>query len=156
MDERLDLGVLPELLGYQLRRAQLTVFQHFAGTLGDHNVTPGQVGLLVLVSRNPGVSQTALAKAVGVERATLGEAIDRLLKRRLLVRKPAPKDRRSYALRLSASGERFLHDFIPRLFAHEDDVAGNLSPQERETLIALLRRLAEAPPGDDTQGDDAH
>ncbi len=42
MDEELDLGILPGLLGYQLRRAQVTVFQHFAGALGDWNVTPGQ------------------------------------------------------------------------------------------------------------------
>ena len=150
MDERLDLGILPELLGYQLRRAQLTVFQHFARTLGDRNVSPGQVGLLVLVSRNPGISQTALAKAVGVERSTLGEAVDRLLKRRLLLRKPAPRDRRSYALRLSASGEKFLDDFVPRLLRHEDDVAASLSPEERKTLIALLRRLAEARPDGDS------
>ncbi len=151
MDEGLDLGILAELLGYQLRRAQLTVFQHFASTLGDQNVTPGQVGVLVLVSRNPGISQTALARAVGVERSTLGEAIDRLLKRRLLLRKPAPQDRRSYALRLSASGEKFLDDFVPRLLRHEDDVAGSLSPAERKTLIALLRRLVEARPGGDSR-----
>jgi DNA-binding MarR family transcriptional regulator len=143
MDEGLDLGVLPELLGYQLRRAQLAVFQHFASALGGRNITPGQVGLLVLVARNPGINQTALARAVGVERSTLGEAIDRLLKRRLLVRKPAPKDRRSYALHLSASGGRFLDDLIPHLFTHENDVARHLSPEERKTLIALLRRLAD-------------
>ncbi len=146
MDQGLDLGFLPELLGYQLRRAQVTVFQHFAGALGDWNVTPGQLGLLVLVARNPGISQTALARAVGVERSTLGEAIDPLRKRRLLRREPAPKDRRSYALHLSVNGEKFLDDFVPHLLRHEDEVAGNLSPEERKTLIALLRRLAEARP----------
>ncbi len=146
MNEELDLGILPDLLGYQLRRAQVTVFQHFAGALSDWNVTPGQIGLLVLVSRNPGISQTTLARAVGVERATLGEAIDRLHKRDLLRREPAPKDRRSYALHLSASGENFLDDFVPRLLRHEEEVAGNLSPKERTTLIALLRRLAAARP----------
>ena len=146
MEKQLDLGILPELLGYQLRRAQLTVFQHFAGALGDQNVTPGQIGLLVLVSRNPGISQTALARAVGVERSTLGEAIDRLLRRRLLLRKPAHQDRRSYALHLSAIGETFLDDFVPRLLRHEDDVAARLSPEERKTLLALLRRLAGVRP----------
>ncbi len=150
MSTELDLGILPELLGYQLRRAQLGVFQHFAGALSDWNITPGQVGLLVLVSRNPGISQTALARAVGVERSTLGEAVDRLIKRRLLVRKPAPRDRRSYALRLSASGKRFLDDLIPRVFAHEDDAAGHLSPEERKTLISLLRRLADPRREDDS------
>ncbi len=147
MNEELDLGILPDLLGYQLRRAQVTVFQHFAGALGDRNVTPGQLGLLVLVSRNPGISQTALARAVGVARATLGEAIDRLHKRDLLRREPAPKDRRSYALHLSESGEKFLDDFLPRLLRHEEEVAGTLSPKERKSLIELLGRLAEARPG---------
>ena len=137
------MGILPELLGYRLRRAQLTVFQHFAATLGDQNITPGQVGLLVLVSRNAGISQTALAGAVGVERSTLGEAIDRLAKRGLLVREPAPTDRRSHALRLSASGERFIAALIPRMRAHEDEVAKNLAPEERDTLMKLLRRLAD-------------
>jgi DNA-binding MarR family transcriptional regulator len=150
MYQGLDLGILPDLLGYQLRRAQLTVFQHFAAALGDQNVTPGQIGLLVLVSRNPGISQTALARAVGVERSTLGEATDRLFKRGLLLREPAPKDRRSYALALSAAGEKFLDGLVPRLLRHEDDVAGALSPDERKTLIALLRRLAEARPDGDS------
>ena len=100
----------------------------------------------MLVSRNPGISQTALARAVGVERSTLGEGIDRLRKRHLLLRKPAPKDRRSYALHLSAIGEKFLDDFVPRLLRHEDDVAARLSPEERKTLLALLRRLAAVRP----------
>jgi DNA-binding MarR family transcriptional regulator len=60
----------------------------------------------------------------------------------LLLRKPAPRDRRSYALHLSAEGVNFLDDFLPRLLRHEDKVAARLSPEERKTLIALLQRLA--------------
>lgn len=141
MASGLDQGILPELLGYQLRRAQLLLFQHFACALQAENVTPGQVGLLVLVSRNPGMSQAALAKSLGVERSTLGEAVNRLAKRGLVVRETAPRDRRSKALRLSAAGQTFLADLLPRVHRHEDAVAAHLSPQERRTLVELLDRL---------------
>ena len=101
------------------------------------------MGLLVLVSRNPGISQTALAGAVGIERSTLGEAVDRLAKRGLLVREAAPNDRRSLALRLSASGENFIEGLIPRMLAHEDAVPMHLTPKARDTLMILLRRLTD-------------
>src|SRR5205814_6999048 len=59
----LDRGLLPSLLGYVLRRAQSAVFADFAGTFAKAGeaVTPGEFGLLVMVERNPGLRQMALA-----------------------------------------------------------------------------------------------
>ena len=62
-DEPLDLGLLPGLLGYRLRRAQIAAFQHFAATVGKAGVTPGWFGLMVIVANNEGLSQTRLARA---------------------------------------------------------------------------------------------
>ncbi len=136
-----DFGVLPELLGYQLRRAQVRLFQHFAEHLRDYDITPGQLGLLILISRNPGISQTALARAAGIERSTLGEVVGRLEKRGLVTRGQMPDDRRSYALRLSRKGTRTLNRMLPDVHAHERDFTACLSESERQTLLALLRRL---------------
>jgi len=140
--DSLDPGLLPELLGYELRRAQIRVFQDFADALGGHDLTPGHFGILVLLSRNPGISQTKLAKAVGVERSTLGEVIEKLDSRGLLDRKPSAADRRSLAVRLSSKGEEFLEQVVPMVRAHEDNIAGDLSAIERATLLDLLGRLA--------------
>lgn len=138
-----DFGVLPELLGYQLRRAQVRLFQHFAETLGHYDITPGQLGLLILISRNPDISQTALARAAGIERSTLGEVVGGLEKRGLVTRRHMPDDRRSYALRLSRKGTRTLNRMLPDAHAHERDFTAQLSESERRTLLALLRRLTE-------------
>jgi DNA-binding MarR family transcriptional regulator len=138
----LSSGLLPELLGYELRRAQIRVFQDFAGALRDHDLTPGHFGILVLLSQNPGISQSALAKAVGVERSTLGEVIEKLEVRGLVDRQPSPEDRRSLAVRLSVRGEDFLELVLPLVRAHEDKIADALSPAERATLLELLGRLA--------------
>lgn len=78
--DKINSGFLEELIGYQLRRAQTALFQDFSLALGEKQITPGQFGLLVKIKHNQGISQTGLAKAVGVERSTLGETIDRFEK----------------------------------------------------------------------------
>ncbi len=139
--DELDPGLLNHLLGYQLRRAQGAVFQHFARTLSHREITPGQLGLLVLIARNPGVSQTRLAREVGVERSTLGEFIDRFVAKELVERRQVPTDRRMYAIHLTPDGERFLEEITPEISAHERDFAKSLSRAERQTLMQLLKRL---------------
>ena len=84
----LDRGLLPSLLGYMLRRTQSAVFADFAATFAKAGeaLTPGEFGLLVLVERNAGLSQMALARALGIDRSTLVPILDRLQARGLLVR----------------------------------------------------------------------
>jgi DNA-binding MarR family transcriptional regulator len=137
-----DMGILPELIGYHLRRAQVAVFQNFVQAMAGVEVTPGQFGVLQVIARNPGLSQTELGNAIGIDRSTVVAVIDRLEGRDLVVRAPSPTDRRSYALRLSERGAALLAELERRVRAHEEAIARDLGPAERRTLIDLLRRLA--------------
>ena len=139
----LDFDILPQLLGYQLRRAQLRMFTDFAAAMDAVQITPGQFGVLVLIAANPGSTQSALARAIGIERSTMVAVIDTLEGRTLVERRPSPVDRRSYALVLSAGGLRMMDRLRPLVRAHEDRIAGNLSPAERRQLIDLLRRMSD-------------
>lgn len=136
-----ELGVLDEIIGYQLRRAQMALFHNFAQRLGHRNITPGQFGLLVKIKNNPGTSQTALARAEGIERSTLGEIIDRFEGRGLVERRRHAQDRRAYALHLTAFGEEFLQMVTPEVFDNDLEVTQKLSAQERRTLLELLRKM---------------
>lgn len=138
-------GMLPSLIGYHLRRAQVAVFQDFAEMLAEFAVTPGQFGVLEIIASNTGLSQTELARAIGIDRSTMVAVIDALEGRGLVVRAPAPSDRRSYALRLSESGRAALRKMEERVRAHERRIARDLSPKEQALLIELLKRLL---PGD--------
>ena len=95
--------MLPTLLGYALRRTQSAVFADFAATFvrADEALTPGEFGLLVLVERNAGLSQMALARALGIDRSTLVPILDRLQARGLLLRDASPTDGRTHALALT-------------------------------------------------------
>ena len=99
--------MLPSLLGYVLRRTQSAVFADFAATFAKAGeaLTPGEFGLLVLVERNAGLSQMALARALGIDRSTLVPILDRLQARGLLVRHRLA-DRRPYACAGADAGGR--------------------------------------------------
>jgi hypothetical protein len=60
MDEtakpKIDLGPLPGLIGYVLRRAQLVVFQDFFAAFAPFDIRPAQFALLTVIARNPGLT----------------------------------------------------------------------------------------------------
>lgn len=138
--DRLDLGPLPDLLGYQLRLAQLAVFRDFERSARGLGVSPGRFGLLALVEANPGVSQSRLAHAVGLDRSTMVAVLDQLEERGFVERRAGP-DRRTNGLWLTREGRRVVAQLKRRIGEHEARIAGRLSARERETLLVLLRRL---------------
>ena len=139
----LDRGLLPTLLGYALRRTQSAVFADFAATFvkAGEALTPGEFGLLVLVERNAGLSQMALARALGIDRSTLVPILDRLQARDLLVRKPSPTDGRTHALALTPVGAKALARFAKLVRNHERHIASGLSSDETRTLLLLLEKV---------------
>ena len=137
----LEFDLLPGLVGYHLRQAQIAMFNDFIKTMSEDQVTPGQFGVIVLIDANPGLTQSALARAVGIERSTMVAVIDNLESRGLVERRPSPVDRRSYALVLSAKGRDHLARLKPLVREHEDRIAAGLTLDERRLLIDLLSRV---------------
>ncbi len=135
-------GLLPTLLGYNLRLAQVRVFQDFAGVMAEFDLTPGQLGALLLIEARRGLSQSALASALGIDRSSAVPLIDALQDRGLIRRSAHADDRRKHALALTAAGEALLERLKPQLDAHERRIARLLSPAERARLIEILGRVA--------------
>lgn len=137
---KLAPGMLPQLLGYQLRLAQLSVFQDFDQHVGTLGLSPGRAGVLMLVDANPGVSQSDLARAVGLDRSTMVPLLDDLERRGVLERQKGP-DRRTNGLWLTVPGKRLLTQLKQRIQEHEARIASRLAEGEREQLFALLSKL---------------
>jgi len=135
------LDILPSLMGYQLRLAQIAIFRDFASTLGGLNITPGLFGVLIIVARNPGMTQTALARAVHLDRSTVVTVIDNLEARGLVDRRPSIPDRRANALVLTPSGTRLLKKLKGLVAEHESRLCRNLSERDQETLVSLLQKI---------------
>ena len=130
-------------MGYHLRRAQIRFFNDFENSMGGVQITPGQFGVITLIAANPGLTQSALARAVGIERSTMVAVIDVLESRSLVERRPSPVDRRSYALVLSAGGSDMLEQLKPMVLEHEKRVTANLDSEERSQLLRILSKLTQ-------------
>jgi DNA-binding MarR family transcriptional regulator len=137
----IDMGLLPGLIGYHLRCAHAAVFRHFARSVGAAEITAPQLGALLLVEANRGISQSAVAEALRFDRSTLVQVVDRLEDRGLLKREASSRDRRSHALGLTAAGARLLARLKELVREHEAQIAAPLTEAERTTLIALLAKL---------------
>jgi DNA-binding MarR family transcriptional regulator len=138
----IGLGMLPELIGYHVRLAQMAVFADFERSLGTLDLSPGLFGLLVIIEANPGLRQIQLAAAARLDRSTLVPALDKLEARGLVERRAAPDDRRSNGLFLTQPGAGLLQRAKAIVRDHEQRIAGALSAEERAVLVRFLDRLA--------------
>lgn len=138
------LGPLPTYVGYNLRRAQAASFRHLEHLARDLNLTPGQFSLLALLAGNPGISQKALSRVSGVDTSTMSPALESLARRGLINRARAARDRRSYSLSLSPAGEEMLAAMRQHVERQERAMADALAPGERDRLLVMLERIAEA------------
>lgn len=135
-------GRLSGLLGYALRRAQIRVFQDFATAMTPLGLTPGQLGALLLIEANQGLSQTQLGAALGIDRSSVVPLLDRLEGLDLIRRTAHASDRRTHALALTDAGTAAIRRLLPLLDAHERRIAADLSPSEHRLLMQLLERVA--------------
>jgi len=132
-------GPLPGLLGYRLRLAQQAVFRDYAAAVPE--ASPGRAGILFLIEANPGVTQSRLAQAVGLDRSTMVGVLHALEARELVERRRG-KDRRTNGLWLTRAGRALVASLKRRIRVHERRVASRLSAAERAQLLALLEKLA--------------
>ncbi len=137
-------GVLPSLIGYQLRQAQLAIFSDFQESIGAQAITPGLFGVLVVIDANPGLKQTTLARAIHLDRSTVVSVIDKLEARKLVARRQADGDRRSNALWLTSDGKALLGKLTGLVRAHEERLVAGFSQADRARLARLLQRILHA------------
>lgn len=141
----IDLGPLPELIGYVLRRAQLVVFQDFFAAFAPFDISPAQFSVLTVIERNPGLTQTQVAAALGIKRTNFVGLLNELEKRALAERRQVSGDKRSYALYLTPDGATLMRKLRPVLKAHESRMVAKVGEDGRDQLVALLHDVADAP-----------
>ena len=138
-----DLGHLPGLIGYMLRRAQLAVFQDFARRYAEFGIRPAQYAALTIIERNPGLKQKDVSEALGIKRANFVAMCSELESLGLAERHQPPADRRSYALHLTRKGKALMKKLHAANAEHEQGFIARIGEENRDRLIAILAELAE-------------
>ena len=136
---------LPTSVGFRLRRAQLAynrLFSHFAE---GSDIPLNQIGVLALISRNPGITPGELATLLTLDAGQITPILKQLVERGLITRLKSPTDNRSHSLQTTPIGEEEYHR-LQAVVAKVDEefLTAVLSEQELQQLVALLGRLENA------------
>ena len=133
--------ILPQLIGYNLRRAHIALWRDFAQNVGDGAIRPGLFSLLVLVEANPGIAQIDIANQLDIDKASIVSLVDRLEKRRWVYRKRSVEDRRRQGVFITNDGQRGLEQLRREMLDHEDRFRRLFSKSELQQLIDFLQRI---------------
>lgn len=138
---KVDLGCLPRLLGYNLRRAHQASWRIYVSAIGENRLRPGLFSLLVLVRENPGIAQIDLGTHLGVDKASIVALLDRLESAKLIERRRSTRDRRRQGIFLTGAGSQELDALISDVRALERNMSSRYTKAEFEQFISLLQRL---------------
>lgn len=129
------------LVGYNLKRAYMRMHADFRDTLGQQGFTQRTFSVLSMVCENPQISQSEIARALGIERSGTVVIVDELEGKDLIVRDKVTGDRRTYALHATAAGRAAYQTALAAVQAHEARMLGELTLAEREQLRQLLSHI---------------
>ncbi|MFM5950298.1 MAG: MarR family winged helix-turn-helix transcriptional regulator [Novosphingobium sp.] len=130
---------LRHLPGYALRRASAAMMAELAERLAPLGVRQVEASILLVLAANPGISQSALGKLLGIQRANMTPLAARLEQRGLIKR--TASDGRSLGLALSQQGATLAARVREQVDLHERVVTERIPPEHRPHLIPALLAL---------------
>ena len=134
-------GDLDSLVGYNLKRAYVVINADYRAALGEDGLAPREFSALALIVQAPGITQSTLARHLGVERSGLVKIVDELEARAFVERQAVKGDRRVQALIATESGSGFYAKTLETVKAHEAKMLSSLSSDEVDTLKDLLYKI---------------
>ena len=136
-----DTSYLETLLGYNARRAALTVIALFLRRMAQYDLRPVDFSVLTVVAHNPGVTSRQICAALDILPPNLVGMVKALHKRGLIERQPHPTDRRAQGLHLTLAGQRLHIQAQKTATDLEQEATQALSAAELQTLSDLLRKV---------------
>jgi len=137
----IDTSYLETLLGYNARRAALTIINHFMEQMTAFDLRPADFSVLSLIRHNPGITSSQLCSALNILKPNLAVFLKNFETRKLVKRKPHPTDGRAMGLTLTSAGEKLMAKAESIAIASDLTVSSELNARERETLRRLLKKI---------------
>lgn len=142
--EKMNPSSRPSRIPFLLTQLGTVAADGFAERTRAIGLSPSEAGVLRLVSRDPGISQRALAERLQTQPSRVVALIDRLESEHLVSRTRSAVDRRNYELELTAAGRTTLAELRTINSANETALLDGLTTEDLAQLGALLEKLARA------------
>ncbi|MGB3245045.1 MAG: MarR family winged helix-turn-helix transcriptional regulator, partial [Sulfitobacter sp.] len=126
------------------KRAYVIVQKDFRAVMGDGGMSGRVFSALSFIAGMPGITQSDLARNLGIERSGLVAIIDELEAAKFVRRLAVPGDRRVQALHPTAIGEKAYAEAVAKVQLHEDRLLSFLSDTEKKQLVKLLQKIRKS------------
>lgn len=111
--------------------------------LKGYDLTVEQLQLLKQLAANNGRTQSDLCEISGKSPANITRILDRLEKKRRIVRRPNPEDRRSSLVFLTPEGERLRAEVVNLFDGLRAELVQGIPDDRQQVTIAVLRSITE-------------
>jgi DNA-binding MarR family transcriptional regulator len=145
--ERADLDVEPLQILSRISRLAAVLDERRAAAFVEHGLQAHEFDVLAALRRSGEpfeLTAGELGAATYVTSGTMTSRLDRLVTRKLVIRRPDDDDGRLVRVRLTASGRRRVDGALTALLESERELVGQLSAPKRDRLAATLRELLAA------------
>jgi DNA-binding MarR family transcriptional regulator len=130
---------LEDLIGYQLRRASLALMGGLVRSLEVCDLKPVEASVLLLIEANPGITQSEIGRALGIQRANMAPLIAGFDRRGLVHRTRV--DGRSQGLEITDDGIDVAEQARTAMEAHDSELIGRLPVDMQKTLVEGINML---------------
>jgi DNA-binding MarR family transcriptional regulator len=127
-----------------IRRAEQCAIIALQKRAHELNATPSQIIVLTVISARPGLSQTALCNATGIDRSTMTDVVRRLVEKGLARCSRTKLDARTNEIKLTREGQMALDAAAPAAALAEQDLLSVLPPAHRYSFMRSLRTIIDA------------
>ncbi len=141
MTDKIDTRYLETLLGYNTRRASLTIISRFIERMADFDLRPVDFSVLSLIGHNPGITSRELCSALNILPPNMVGFLKAFEKRELIDRSPHPTDGRAMGLTLTPKGQQLMQQAEVAAVESDASAAHQLSAAEQKTLMRLLKKI---------------
>ena len=139
--DHVDEGVVRGLMGYNVKRAYLVLHSAARQAAAEFDLRIPTFSCLSVIVRNPGISPSALAELLKIERSNLVVMVDELETRELVSRTQMKSDRRRFELTATVRGRRLHDKAVEAIAAAEAACLTALEDEEQRLLLTLLNRI---------------
>jgi DNA-binding MarR family transcriptional regulator len=139
--DQVDTRYLQSLMGYNARRAALSIIELFLQKMAPYGLKPVDFSVMSTIHHNPGVTSRQLCSTLNLLPPNLVGLIQSLESRGLIERKPHPHDGRAVGLHATALGQSLMVQAEGTASALEIEKTSKLTPAERSTLLELLQKI---------------
>lgn len=145
--DNVDTSYLETLIGYNARRAALSIIDLFLRRMEPYGVRIVDFSVLSLIRHNPGITSRQLCASLGLLPPNLVNMLQQLEQRQLVERRPHPTDGRAVSLHLTAQGHDMMQEAEATAFQLEIEATSALTDAQRNTLRRLLKQVYASPSG---------